>query len=135
MSTPYIFGNFNNEWYTGLVKKTTGNTETFFSHKYQSLDRLETQSRFFRTNINTKTDFFKGYIYGVANGPGTATTINAYIGYGYNAWSKNNSTSPSDNSNLVTFGTPFYFYFGLKKGNTAIDLFNRKWVNTENVFI
>ena len=133
MSTPYIFGNFNNEWYTGLVKTTTGNTETFFSHKYQSLDRLETQSRFFKTNINTKTNFFKGYIYGVGNGPGTATTINAYITN--NVWSKNNPTLPSSNSNLVTFGTPFYFYFGLKKGKTAIDLFNKKWVNTENVFI
>jgi hypothetical protein len=133
VSTPYIFGNFNNEWYTGLVKTTTGNTETFFSHKYQSLDRLETQSRFFKTNINTKTNFFKGYIYGVGNGPGTATTINAFITN--NVWSKNNSTLPSYNSNLVTFGTPFYFYFGLKKGNTAIDLFNKKWVNTEKVFI
>jgi hypothetical protein len=129
--TSFIFGNETNEWYTGLVKKTTGNTETFFSYKYQSLDRLETQSRFFKTNIETKTNFFKGYIYGVSNGPGTGVTINSSI----STWSKNTSTSPSDNNNLVTFGTPFYFYFGLKKGKTAIDLFNKKWVNSENVFI
>ena len=86
---------------------------------------------FFKTNVETKTNFFKGYIYGVANGPGTGITINI----GISTWSKNNSTSPSFNNNLVTFGTPFYFYFGLKKGKTAIDLFNKKWVNSENVFI
>ena len=129
--TPFIFGNETNDWYTGLVTTTTGDTETFFSYKYQSLDRLETQSRFFKTNIETKTNFFKGYIYGVAVGPGTGITINNSV----STWSKNNSTSPSDNNNLVTFGTPFYFYFGLKKGKTAIDLFNKKWVNSENVFI
>jgi hypothetical protein len=134
--TPFIFGNETNDWYTGLVTTTTGDTETFFSYKYQSLDRLETQSRFFKTNIETKTNFFKGYIYGVAVGPGTGVTINSAINYnGQNVWLKNNSTSPSDNNNLVTFGTPFYFYFGLKKGKTAIDLFNKKWVNSENVFI
>ena len=82
--------------YTGLVKETTGGTETFFSYKYQSLDRLETQSRFFKTNIETKTNFFKGYIYGVSNGPGTGITINGSV----STWSKNTSTSPSSNNNF-----------------------------------
>lgn len=129
-----IFGNENNEWYTGLVKKTTEDTETFFSYKYQSLDRLETQSRFFRTNETSKTNFFKSYIYGVSVGfaPGpTGVTIDSSI----STWSKNNLTSPSDNNNLVTFGVPFYFYFGLKNGKTAMDLFKRKWINSENVII
>ena len=139
--TPRIFGNENNDWYAGLVTTTISldpesgspdeEEETFFSYKYQSLDRLETQSRFFRTVLDTKTNFFKGYIYAVDIGPGTGITINSNA----SQWSKNNSTSPSENNNLVTFGTPFYFYFGLKNGKTAIDLFKRKWINSENVII
>jgi hypothetical protein len=139
--TPWIFGNETNDWYTNLVTTTTGGpnpapegdtgVDTFFSYKYQFLDRLETQSRFFRTVENSKTNFFKGYIYAVDIGPGTAITINSSI----SKWSKNSKTLPSDNNNLVTFGTPFYFYFGLKNGKTAIDLFKRKWINSENVII
>ena len=139
--TPWIFGNETNDWYTNLVTTTTGGpnpppegdtgVDTFFSYKYQYLDRLESQSRFFRTVLNSKTNFFKGYIYAVDIGPGTGITINSDI----SKWSKNNSTSPSDNNNLITFGTPFYFYFGLKNGKTAIDLFKRKWINSENVII
>jgi hypothetical protein len=134
--TPWIFGNETNDWYTNLVTTTTpvdpeDKVDTFFSYKYQFLDRLETQSRFFRTVENSKTNFFKGYIYAVDIGPGTAITINSSI----SKWSKNSKTLPSDNNNLVTFGTPFYFYFGLKNGKTAIDLFKRKWINSENVII
>ena len=128
-TTPWIFGNETNDWYTDLVTTTTEETETFFSYKYQYLDRLETQSRFFRTNIDSKTNFFKGYIYAVGDGPGTAITINSDV----SKWSRN--SVPSDNNNLITFGTPFYFYFGLKNGKTAIDLFKRKWINSENVII
>ena len=132
--TPWIFGNEKNDWYTGLVKETTPDEiETFFSYKYQYLDRLETQSRFFRTNLTTKTNFYKGYIYNVAQNPLGSTNIT--IDSSITNWSKNSETDPSKNVNLITFGTPFYFYFGLKKGKTSIDLFNRKWVNSENVII
>ena len=141
--TPWIFGNETNNWYTDLVTTTTGGpnpppdgdtgVDTFFSYKYQSLDRLETQSRFFRTNIDSKTNFFKGYIYAVSVGIGPITGIT--INNSVSAWSRNSKPFPSDNDTLVTFGTPFYFYFGLKNGKTAIDLFKRKWINSENVII
>ena len=136
-TTPWIFGNETNDWYTDLVTTTPATedgdgVETFFSYKYQNLDRLETESRFFRTNVDSKTNFFKSYIYGVsesfAPGP-TGITINSSV----STWSRN--SVPSDNNNLITFGTPFYFYFGLKNGKTAIDLFKRKWINSENVII
>jgi hypothetical protein len=142
INTLWIFGNETNDWFTGLVTTTPlpEENETFFSYKYQFLDRLETQSRFFRTTDITKTNFYKGYIYNVST---IANTDIISIDSGIERWRKNPPTYVYDettsetieNNNLVTFGTPFYFYFGLKNGKTAMDLFKRKWINSENVII
>jgi hypothetical protein len=43
-------------------------------------------------------------------------------------WSKN-----TNDSQLVTVGAPFYFYFGLKRGASSFDRFRGKWVDTEKI--
>jgi hypothetical protein len=45
---------------------------------------------------------------------------------GVSNWTRNNP-----DSQMVTVGAPFHFYFGLKRGKTAYDRFRSKWVNTE----
>jgi len=106
-----IFGVQGNDWYTrGLFPSPEGNL--FFSRKYQSMDRLNMNSRYFRYNGNTESS---GFIYAYSNGDEDPSRP---------IWSHNN---PDENT--VTVGAPFHFYFGLKKGKTAFDRFTRKWIN------
>jgi len=112
--TASIFGNENNTWWE------SGNI--IYSSKYQSLDRLDVNSRYFRNNGITVSDD-KGYIYAV---DGNGELIAAP-----SAWIKN----PGNNEEvqMVTVGAPFYFYFGLKRGASSFDRFRSKWVNTETI--
>jgi hypothetical protein len=113
---PNIFGSQSNTWYTDTI-----NNGSFFYKKYQSLDRLDVSSRYFRTNTSTYSRDDKGYIYSYDS---TTNEYNPDI----NSWEQN---SPQDNKIIV--GSPFYFYFGLKKGKTAWDRFIKKWINFENI--
>jgi hypothetical protein len=115
----FIFGNQENDWWTNPV---TDNG--YFKFKYQSLDRLNPDSRYFRTNGSSETQFDKGYIYAVQGN--TQDDLSADIQY----WDYN--TSPT---NVVTVGAPYHFYFGLNKGKSAFDRFRRKWINTEEIVI
>jgi hypothetical protein len=115
----FIFGNQENDWWTNPV---TDNG--YFKFKYQSLDRLNPDSRYFRTNGSSETQFDKGYIYAVQGN--TQDDLSADIQY----WDYN--TSPT---NVVTVGVPYHFYFGLNKGKSAFDRFRRKWINTEEIVI
>ena len=108
-----IFGRQFNNWnlaYTGSV----------FSHKYQSLDRLEQGSRYMRSDNISQTQYQKGYIY-VVNTGGTITADPQY-------WDPNNPAPK-----LITVGAPFHFYFGLRRGASSFDRFRTKWINTSNV--
>jgi hypothetical protein len=108
-----IFGGDENEWYTKPI-----NSGGFFSYKYQRMDRWLSSSRYFRTNSSQYTKYFKGYIYSVdsngENDPGITT------------WDRNSLVD-----NVITTGAPYYFYFGLKRGKTAFDLFSQKWLDLE----
>jgi hypothetical protein len=108
-----IFGTQNNNWETKPF-----DSGEFFSYPYQSLDRLNSNSRFFRSTNQTKTDYFKGYIYAVNN--------TGLIDEAYGNWVQNTSNKPT----AITVGGPYFFYFGLKKGKSAFDRFNSKWVDT-----
>ncbi len=110
-----IFGQDENEWYTKGI-----NGQVFFSYKYQQLDRLKNDSRYFRTNGSSLTKDFKGYIYSIDNNGNHNTNVNS--------WDKNN---PEERAILT--GAPFYFYFGLKRGKTAFDRFSREWLDFENI--
>ena len=106
-STGSIFGNEGNNW----------NYEPIYKSKYQSLDRLDINSRYFRNDGISVIDD-KGYIYAV-NGAGDLSA-------GVSNWTRNNP-----DPQMVTVGAPFHFYFGLKRGKSAYDRFRSKWVNTE----
>jgi hypothetical protein len=109
-----IFGTGDNEWVT------EGNGGYVYSSKYQSLDRLETNSRYFRNYGITIVDD-KGLIYAV-DGAGDLIAATS-------AWSKN----PGSDIQSVTVGAPFHFYFGLRRGASSFDRFRGKWINTETI--
>jgi hypothetical protein len=109
-----IFGSQKNEWYSDKIDNK------FLSYRYQTLDRLNASSRYFRGNGST-TDYFKGYIF--SRNPSTGEL-------------DPNPNSQSGNYPLprvITVGAPYYFYFGLKKGRSSFDKFYRKWINSDNV--
>jgi len=112
-----IWGSQLNEWYT--IPNINSNSR-FFSFKYQSMDRISAFSRYFRTNNNNQTDYFKGYIYGIDN-TGNLSPLRTN-------W---NTNSPI--ADAVTVGAPFHFYFGLKQGASAWDRFAKKWVGFETI--
>ena len=108
-----IFGNEDNGWDTNPFSD-----KSFFSYEYQSLDRLNSGSRYFRPTNNSKSEYTKGYIYAVS---GDGSIDESYVN-----WSQNTP----EKSKSVTTGAPFYFYFGLRKGKSAYDRFTTKWVDT-----
>jgi len=110
-----IFGSQSNDWYTDEI-----DSNGFFSYEYQSLDRLYKSSRYVRTSNVSQTNYYKGYIYSV-DGSGN---ISANI----STWDYNNPKG-----RVVTAGSPFHFYFGLKKGKSSFDRFASKWINFNKV--
>jgi hypothetical protein len=118
--TNYIFGLQSNNW------DFTFDGNKVFSHKYQSLDRLNQNSRYFRTDNTNENQYYKGYIYAVKNVLLPVPHIE--LSASKLDWEKN----PPD-AQLVTTGAPFHFYFGLRRGASAFDRFRLKWINTNNV--
>ena len=107
-----IFGSQGNNWFTNPIN---GNG-TFFSSRYQSMDRLNPNSRYFRYDTTNGT----GYIF--------ATDQSGDEDGNRALWTHNN---PDDNN--ITVGAPFHFYFGLKKGKTSFDRFRRKWIKFDTI--
>jgi hypothetical protein len=99
-----IFGSQSNNYYT--------NDNSFFSYKYQSLDRLNPASQYFQ---NDQDDGY--YIRG--------TQIN------FDNNGVPTESIPQNFEQTFLVGAPFYFYFGLKKGASAMDVFITKYINTE----
>jgi hypothetical protein len=118
-----IFGGESNDWdYTNI-----------YTSRYQSLDRLDKPSRYFRTKNQDQHNFRKGYIYAVTDGnslsqpfPMQNNSISALVQY----WDKN-----SPDQELITVGAPFHFYFGLKRGKSSFDRFRAKWINVTDFVI
>ena len=110
-----IFGSQNNNWVTNYPDSTGQFNSSFFTYKYQNLDRLNSASRYFRVNGNLAANY-------------RGTLINF-----------NNSGVPVDTIPTQNFspqflvGVPNHFYFGLKKGASALDMFLIKYVNTDEV--
>ena len=118
-----IFGGESNDWdYTNI-----------YTSRYQSLDRLDKPSRYFRTKNQDQHNFRKGYIYAVTDGnslsqpfPMQNNSISALVQY----WDKN-----SPGQEFITVGAPFHFYFGLKRGKSSFDRFRAKWINVTDFVI
>jgi hypothetical protein len=98
---PSIFGNDENNWYT------EGNA---YKEKYQNLDRM-LNPMFIGGNNQIQNR--KGYIY-------QTNSLGQY------------SPSPAlgNNNNTIT-SAPWYFYFGLKKGSSAMDKFTKLYIKSE----
>jgi hypothetical protein len=99
-----IFGSQSNNYYT--------NDNSFFSYKYQSLDRLNPASQYFQ-NDEANGYYIRGTQINFDNNGVPTESI------------------PQNFEQTFLVGAPFYFYFGLKKGASAMDVFITKYINTE----
>jgi hypothetical protein len=117
-----IFGRQFNNW------DFTFDGSKIFSNRYQSLDRLQQSSRYFRTDGSSQTQYQKGYIYAVKTVTASTGAISVQLSASPLDWDPN----PISNQ-LVTVGAPFHFYFGLRRGASAFDRFRKKWINTSNI--
>jgi UDP-N-acetylmuramoyl-tripeptide--D-alanyl-D-alanine ligase len=109
-NTPVIFGSAKNDWKTTPIYSN----DTFFSYGFQNLDRTNNTSRYFMANTNQQK-YLNGFIYNVDSN-GNFEIL------------KGNITNT-----VNTVGAPYHFYFGLKKGKTAMDLFYIKYIDTDIV--
>jgi hypothetical protein len=117
-----IFGRQFNNW------DFTFDGSKIFSNRYQSLDRLQESSRYFRTDGSSQTQYQKGYIYAVKTVTASTGVISVQLSASPLDWDPNPISSQ-----LVTVGAPFHFYFGLRRGASAFDRFRKKWINTSNI--
>jgi len=106
-SQPSIFGNDQNSW---LTTYSANRGQNIYSQQYQSLDRLN--SPYFLGN-NGMIENRLGYIF-------QRNALGDYV---------------SDNLGGNNFSTltsaPWYFYFGLKVGSSAMDKFKQKYLGVE----
>jgi hypothetical protein len=101
-NTTTIFGNQYNSWATGLG-------DIVQNQRYQSLDRTKlTQPNYFRPSTSSVNDLYaRGYIFSV-DSTGVYSTVGA-------------------TSDKFIVGAPFQFYFGVVKGESALDKFKTKY--------
>jgi hypothetical protein len=107
--TKTIFGNDENDWGT--------NQSNIISKRYQSLERIKPN-----TNIEnyTTTDYFSDLSFDLS--------YNNDRGYIF-AEKDNKYYKESAKSDSFVVGAPFHFYFGIKKGFSALDKFKTKYLN------
>ena len=112
-----IFGAQSNTWFTDPI-----DGQKYFSKEYQKMDRLDASSRYFRNNPGiTNNSYNKGYIW----------NYNPTTGQYDPSTSTQNLNNPLPKH--ISVGSPFHFYFGLKKGKSAWDRFAKKWVGFNNI--
>ena len=101
-NTTTIFGNQYNSW-------ATGPDDIVQNQRYQSLDRTKlTQPNYFRPSTSSVNDLYaRGYIFSV-DSSGVYSTVGA-------------------TSDKFIVGAPFQFYFGVVKGESALDKFKTKY--------
>jgi len=102
---PFMFGNQYNEWVT--------NSESIKALNYQKMDRFT--SGYPNYNIQVNQYNSTGFLYANDNNNFNQTTYNYAANF-----------NPNDRKILV--GAPWYFYFGLNRGKTAINKFYSKYI-------
>jgi len=109
-----IFGTELNNWQTNSNDIVQGK-------RYQSLDRLSitTPSYFQSENVAISDTFDRGYIFEVSATPTPNATEFSF------------SLKSGKSLNKYIVGAPFHFYFGLIKGETALDKFKTKYATGE----
>jgi len=103
-----IFGNQNNNWAT--------TPSDIIQNNYQSLDRAATNTKYYLNGTSTANDLTaRGYIYSVDGNVTSYPTVGGRY------------TSTPQTSNRFLVGAPFQFYFGVVKGQSALDRFKTKY--------
>jgi hypothetical protein len=110
-----IFGDEDNDW------KTSGSDIQKF--KYQSLDRTNILYNYFMGYLNLPLGQ-NGYIFNLRDIGG-----NNYIFEG----DQTAGQVLVNPSSRYTVGAPYFFYFGLYRGNNALDKFNVKYLGFETL--
>jgi hypothetical protein len=106
-SQPSIFGNDQNSW---LTTYSANRGQNIYSQQYQSLDRLN--SPYFLGN-NGMIENRLGYIF-------QRNALGDYV-----------SVPPGGDNFSTLTSAPWYFYFGLKVGSSAMDKFKQKYLGVE----
>ena len=106
--TSTIFGNQNNTWAT--------KSEDIIQNNYQSLDRTGTSTKYYLNGTTVANDLTaRGYIYSVDGNVTSYPTVGGrYI-------------STPQNKDRFLVGAPYQFYFGVVKGESALDRFKTKY--------
>jgi len=117
-NTSVIFGNQNNNFWTDFYQDTEQTQLGFFTSRYQSLDRLNLISDYFIGNTSLGQLYVKGYLINY-DAEGNPTAV---------------SEPNQNNDQRFTQGTPYYFYFGLIAGSSAMDKFRQKYVDTNLIY-
>ena len=103
-----IFGNQNNNWAT--------DTADIIQNNYQSLDRAATNTKYYLNGTSVANDLTaRGYIYSVDGNVTSYPTVGGEY------------TSQPQTSSKFLVGAPFQFYFGVVKGQSALDRFKTKY--------
>jgi hypothetical protein len=103
-----IFGNQNNTWAT--------DTADIIQNNYQSLDRTGTSTKYYLNGTSLANDLTaRGYIYSVDGNVASYPTVGGRY------------TSTPQTSNRFLVGAPYQFYFGVVKGESALDRFKTKY--------
>ena len=103
-----IFGNQNNNWAT--------DTADIIQNNYQSLDRVATNTKYYLNGTSTANDLTaRAYIYSVDGNVTSYPTVGGRY------------TSTPQTSSKFLVGAPFQFYFGVVKGESALDRFKTKY--------
>ena len=104
-NTATIFGNQNNTW-------ATNSSDIVQNTYYQNLDRSTLNTKYFQNQSAAANDLnARGYIFSV-DGNGNYIATGAV-------------------SNKFVVGAPFQFYFGVVKGESALDKFKTKYSISE----
>jgi hypothetical protein len=108
-----IFGNQFNDWAT--------TSQDIIQNNYQELDRSTTNTKYYLNGTSIANDLTaRGYIYSVDGDVTNYPTVGGRY------------TSTPQTSNRFLVGAPYQFYFGVVKGQSALDRFKTKYSLDEN---
>ena len=103
-----IFGNQLNDWAT--------TPQDIIQNNYQGLDRSTTNTKYFLNGTSIANDLTaRGYIYSVDGNVTSYPTVGGKY-----------TPTPQTSSRFLV-GAPFQFYFGVVKGQSALDRFKTKY--------
>jgi hypothetical protein len=125
VGTPNIFGSEDNNWYTDVYSGSTG--YGFFNKRYQDLD-FTTPKEKYQTTL-TQLGFISSF--NLTGGTMPITPLSAILQGDPSPYLGQNPIEESTVKDGIVVGAPYYFYFGLNNGKTAVDRFYKLYVATE----